>query len=278
MYIILYNPLSSRGKNKKVAVKLAVKLRKKDIACRTKNLLKIDDINEFINDLKDDDKIVICGGDGTIHRIVNTVDISLIKQEVYMMRAGSGNDFLRSIPGRGKLIAVKQYLKEFPILTTVNGSMKIINGAGVGLDGMVCHKVNQSKAIKNKSNYFRHALSSFLRFKPTSVRYLVDGVEYQEKKVWFVSTMYSSMFGGGMKIAAGKKRNDGQMELVVVRKISKLMLLIIFPTIYLGWHKIFKRWVKTYRANEVEVFFNHPTYFQADGEDQYPIDYYKVTI
>ncbi len=276
MYELLYNPLSSRGKNAKVARELEKMLAKQDFLVRTQNLLTIKDVDAFVQSLTKDHKVVIIGGDGTLHRIVNSVNLSLIVCEVYLYRAGSGNDFIRSLEQKGQFIKINDYLKTFPTLTTEHGKSLMINGAGIGLDGMVCARVNRSKELKNKSNYFKNALISFFKFKPVSAEIMIDGQMISEKKLWFATTMYAAYFGGGMKIAPLKQRLDGKIQLVLVKDIPRWLLLVIFPTIYLGWHRFFKRFVNIYDANEVSVKITEPSYLQVDGEDQYPVSGYHV--
>lgn len=278
MTIILYNPLSSKGKNKHIANKLCDKYKKKGLEVGVKNLLEIADVSAFIASLKDDDKVIICGGDGTLHRIINTVDLSQIKQELFLYKGGSGNDFIKSLPLKGKIVKVNDYVKEFPVLDIDTGLIKVANGAGVGLDGMVCARVNKSKELKNRSNYFKNTLISFFKFKPTDAKFLVDGKEFEYKKVWLASVMYGDCFGGGMKIASGKKRNDGEVQLIILKGVPRIILFAIFPTIYLGWHKALKRIVKVFNAKSVEVWLKDPSYMQVDGETHYPISHYKMTI
>jgi diacylglycerol kinase (ATP) len=139
------------------------------------------------------------------------------------------------------------------------------------LDGFIGHLVNTSKYKKNKLNYFRHAFEGFAKFKPISATLTVDGVEFKESKLWFASMMNSPYFGGGMKIAPKANRNEKKLQLVMVKDVPKWILILIFPTIYLGWHVIFKRWVKVMDADVISIVFDKPTYLQIDGDVEYPI-------
>ena len=79
--------------------------------------------------------------------------------------------------------------------------------------------------------------------------------------------MNDKFFGGGMKIAPRASRNEDMLDVVVVKKVSKFLLFLIFPTIYLGLHPIFKRYVKIIKTKEVKIKFNKDQYLQIDGED-----------
>lgn len=278
MDILLYNPLSSRGKNIKVAEKLKKKLEKKGHEVKVIDLLQIENVHAFLSNYKETDRMIILGGDGTMHRIINSIDIQEVVPQIFMYKAGSGNDFLRSIKSKTKLVDVKSYLMNLPILTLEHETRKVLNGAGIGLDGLVAYRVNESKALKNKSNYFKNSVKSFFQFKPQKVKVIIDGNEMTYNKVYFVSSMYSSYFGGGMKIAPKKKREDQMLQLVVVKDIPKWLLLIMFPTIYIGWHRFLKPYVKIFNGKGIKVELSEGSYLQVDGETQYPISSYELKI
>jgi diacylglycerol kinase family enzyme len=78
--------------------------------------------------------------------------------------------------------------------------------------------------------------------------------------------MHAQYFGGGMKIAPQANRNLKTLEVVVVKKCPKWLLFVIFPTIYLGWHTLFKSYVSFYKASEIFIQSTQKTYAQYDGE------------
>ena len=79
------------------------------------------DYPEFFAGLKDDDEVVLIGGDGTINYLINHIDISKLKNNVYLYGNGSGNDFLNDINEKpGKEILLNPYLVNLPT-ATVNG-------------------------------------------------------------------------------------------------------------------------------------------------------------
>ncbi|VEU81195.1 diacylglycerol/lipid kinase family protein [Haploplasma axanthum] len=268
MDIILYNPLSRNGKNIKLVNKLKKKLNKKGRIVDTINLLEITDIELFVTTNQNIDRFIIIGGDGTLNRLVNGIRGIDIKPGIFLYKAGTGNDFIRSLPGRKKgLIDVKDYLKKLPKVSFNNREMLFLNGVGLGLDGLVCHKVNNSKYKKNKFNYFRHALEAFREFVPRVSKVFIDGLEIQVDKTWFVSVMNSKYFGGGMKIAPKASRLNDTLEVVIIKKVPKFILLTIFPTIYLGWHTKLKKYVNIYKGKEVKVVFDQGVIMQIDGDD-----------
>jgi diacylglycerol kinase (ATP) len=269
--IILYNPLSRNGKNKKFIEKIEKKLRKKGQAVVTHSLLEIDDIDTFSATCAKDDRIIIVGGDGTLNRLANRVMNYHFEQKIYLYQAGTGNDFARSLKTKEKMIQINDHIKNLPYILFNDEKKYFLNGAGMGLDGYVGELVNHSRFKKNKINYFRHAIEAFVKFKPFQASITVDNHTYEESKLWLASMMHGAYFGGGMKIAPKANRNEDHLYLVLVKDIPKWLLIIIFPTIYLGWHVIFKKYVKIMKANSIKIKSLEPTYMQIDGETEYPI-------
>lgn len=277
MDILLYNPLSRNGKHEKFIQKIIKSLKKDGRPVVSYSILAIDDVNLFLSGCNEDDRIIIVGGDGTINHLANRIHHLKFTQELCMYQAGTGNDFIRSLKTKDKVVPIKEYLKSLPAVYYQEKKRLFLNGVGGGLDGMIGYLVNHSKYKKNKMNYFRHAFEGFAKFKPVSGTITIDGNTFKENKIWFASMMNSAYFGGGMKIAPKANRLENNLHLVIVKDIPKWLLIIIFPTIYLGWHTIFKKYVKIISGQEIEIIFDKPTYLQIDGDVEYPIEQFKVT-
>lgn len=276
MDILLYNPLSRNGKNEKFIQKIIHQLKSDGRPVVSYSILAIDDVDIFLSGCNEDDRIIIVGGDGTINHLANRIHGISFSQDLCMLQAGTGNDFIRSLKTKEKVVSIKSYIKNLPTVIYQDQKRYFLNGAGAGLDGMIGYLVNHSKFKKNKMNYFRHAFEGFAKFKPIAATITIDGQQIREEKLWFASMMHSAYFGGGMKIAPQAHRSKEELDLIIVRNIPKWLLVIIFPTIYLGWHVIFKKWVKVYKGHHISVTFDKPTYLQVDGDVEYPIESFEV--
>lgn len=276
MDILLYNPLSRNGKNEKFIQKIIHHLKKDGRPVVSYSILAIDDVDLFLSGCHEDDRIIIVGGDGTINHLANRIYEVNYPQQLFLYQAGTGNDFVRSLRTKEKIVPIKSHIKKLPYVMFQEKKRYFLNGVGAGLDGMIGYLVNHSKYKKNKLNYFRHAFEGFAKFKPIAATITIDGLEIREEKLWFASMMNSQYFGGGMKIAPQARRDQHDLDLVILKDIPKWLLIIIFPTIYLGWHVHFKRWVKVYKGHDISIAFDKPTYLQIDGDVEYPIESFKV--
>lgn len=278
MDIILYNPLSRSGNNQKLIKKLVNKLAKENRKIITKDITRITNVEEFINDFDESDRFIIIGGDGTLNVLANKIQHLNIKQDILLYKAGTGNDFVRSITKKKGLVDIKKYLFDLPKVEFLDQTKYFLNGIGLGLDGLVVNIVNTSRLKNNKFNYFRNALKGFKEYKVQPAEIIIDNEIIKVDKAWMVAIMNSEYFGGGMKIAPYANRNERMLDIVIVKNVSRFVLFLIFPTIYFGAHKFFKKYVNIIKSKEVVVKFENDQYLQIDGDDFPLIKKVKVSI
>ena len=141
MKYYLYNPYSNNGimKEKEGAVD-ASKL----------------NYEEFFSGLSPEDEVVLIGGDGTVNYLVNHIDAENIRNNIYLLANGTGNDFLKDI-GRSpdEEILLNPYLRNLPTVRVNGMERKFINNMGFGIDGYCCETADKIKAEtpNKKINY-----------------------------------------------------------------------------------------------------------------------------
>lgn len=282
MFLILYNPISRNGRNTKVVSKAIKRVsRDKDEKVYSKNLLEITNVEHFLQTLEPNTKAVIVGGDGTLHRIANALKNHDNLPPIYLFKAGTGNDFRRSIKKRGQLILINEYLNNIPSVFYTNQAgleeeKKFLNCAGFGYDGLVCYNLDQARTAKSHSNFFKITIGSLNQYRPTDLKVVVDGVEHNFKKAWLITAMNGQYFGGGMKGAPKANRKDPDTQILVVSNITKNKLLLLFPSIYLGFHPIFKKHVTILKGREIIAEIDGKAYLQIDGESGPAINKIRV--
>jgi diacylglycerol kinase (ATP) len=266
MDIILYNPLSRNGKSQSIVDELVLKLKAEGKDTVVHSILEIPSVANFIQGVQKEDRVIILGGDGTLHHLVNSIRGYDITQPIYVLKAGTGNDFIRSIPSKEHLIQINEYTQDLPKVT-INGEESLfLNGTGMGVDAYVCHLVNTSTKKKSAANYFKNALKAFLTYKPSEATVTIDGVSKTYKKVWFVLAANSVYMGGGMKFSPSSIREDDLLEFMIIHRVPRFILFLIFPTIYFGKHIWFKRWVTIIQGKTMDVAYGKVSFLQKDGE------------
>lgn len=228
------------------------------------------DYPDFFADLKEDDEVVLIGGDGTINYLINTIDPSELKNNVYLYGNGTGNDFLNDIGEEpGKEILLNPYLKNLPTATVKGKKYRYINNMSFGIDGYCCEEADKIKAKKpnKKINYTAIAIKGLLyAFKPRHAWVEVDGKEYEFDYCWLAPAMKGRYCGGGMMLAPGQDRNSDKLTVIVYMSKSKLKSLRCFPLIFEGKHVELTDMVKVIEGNRIHVRFSEPCAVQIDGE------------
>lgn len=280
MKYILYNPLSSHGKGQKLVKKVEKKFTKKDEKSFAYSLIKVsNNIEGFAKKINENDKIVIIGGDGTLHHFANKIRNLENKNEIYLYKGGTGNDFGREFP-KQKLINISQYIRNLPRYTLNNEEKEyvMINGVGFGFDGAVCASVNKNNGKKSGFAYIKNVLSLLKNYPRYQLEITVDGQKHSYNNVLFSVVNNGKYFGGGMKISPTSNRLDNVLECYVIHDIPFLKILFIFPFLFLGKHMWFKKLgIEKFEGKSFTLKANTPQLFQSDGEVEENINSFIVS-
>lgn len=240
------------------------------------------DYKEYFNGLKAEDEVVLLGGDGTLNYFINAMKGYEIKNNVYLLGSGTGNDFFNDIEKQpGDEVKINQYLINLPTVR-VNGIEKLfINNMGFGIDGYCCEVADQikEKTPNKEINYSGIAIKGLLfHFKPCHAKVTVDGEVHEFDNVWIAPTMKGRFYGGGMKMAPDQDRFSDKLTVVVYRAKSKIKALIAFPSIFEGKHVEKTDMVSIFTGNRIKVEFSRPCAAQIDGETVLNVTEYEAEL
>ncbi len=276
MKYVLFNPFSSHSFKEEDLKKEIKKFVEGDFKCL--DVTKIKTKDEFHSLVKDDD-IIISGGDGTLNRLVNFLDLDEAKNKIFLHKAGNGNDFLRDLNElKEDFVEISPYLKHLPKVTLNGETSKYINGVGFGIDGMVCVESDKLKAKgKKKINYTTLSIKLLLtKFKKVNATVTVDGKTYSFKKVYIGSAMNGKYYGGGMKEAPKQDRLSDTVSVVIWHDFNKLTALMAFPKIFTGEHVKKTKKVTVLTGKDITMTYSKPTDLQIDGESYHAVVSYSV--
>ena len=279
MNYILYNPKSNNDNNDNNDINIIYRSPKAESVKLQKVCIIGLDIKELVKTLKEDDKVIICGGDGTICHFANDAYGIDFPCPVYVIRSGTGNDFLNDIGqlNNEKLIDIRKYLKGLPLVEVNGKKLHYINGVGFGLDGQVCEEADKLREkSRKKINYTAIALKLLAyKYKRLNARVTVDGVIREFKDVWIASAMKGKYYGGGMMVSPTQDRESGKLSIMVMHGGSRLKVLTIFPSIFKGNHIKNTEIVEIFEGYNVLVEFDRTSALQIDGETEINVKSYK---
>ncbi|MEO5647614.1 MAG: YegS/Rv2252/BmrU family lipid kinase [Chitinophagaceae bacterium] len=168
--------------------------------------------------------IVICGGDGSVNQIGQNLLGLSVNIGIIPMGSGNGLAFTAGIP--------KTISKALEIIFT--GKVKEIDGfrinnrfscmlCGLGLDAQVAADfANQQK--RGLASYIRQSTLNFFSAKPYPFEITIKGTTITTE-AFFISIANSNQFGNNFTIAPKASLTDGLLDIVIVKKMSKLRMI-----------------------------------------------------
>jgi diacylglycerol kinase (ATP) len=235
------------------------------------------------------DAIIVSGGDGTVHRHLRAlVNLQL---PVLVVPAGSGNDFARALGlfrERDSLAAWEKFVAGTarvrpvdlgtitPIVSSAQAKPEptyFSCAAGVGLDGEIARRANElPRWLRAHGGYALSLPGALLRFRSFNLMLTTADPENSatargdaDQRVVVAVFANTPVYGGGMRIAPKAQMDDGKLDVCLIRDISKLKLLSVFPSVYFGRH-LGIREVDYFSARCARVETDRPLDVYADGE------------
>ena len=223
--------------------------------------------------------VVVVGGDGTVHEVVNGVLRAGVGPtvELAVLPRGTGKDFVRSM-------RIPSDLGE-AIVTARNGTPRTIdagrasytswdgaeeeayfaNFAGAGISGAIASRANtSSKALGGKASFLWATVAVFVRWKSAQIAVQIDG-EHRSGRMFEVLAMNGDYTAGGMWMAPDARSDDAQFDVVLIGDVTKADFIRTFPKIYRGKHLSHPK-IDHRRASRVRVEAEIPLPIVLDGE------------
>ena len=279
-YYVLYNPVCYYGQGEKEAYKISGHLYSDILDFY--DMTKIEDYRALISGFEEDSRIVICGGDGTLHRFANDTRSIEIRQEIYYYATGAGTDFMTDIGGKrmDPPVNITKYMRNLPV-ATVNGKEYVfINNVGMGLDGYCTHEADKQLAAGVQNvNFSKIAILGILgRFKRFNISVTVNGNTRTFKRVLISTTMQGRYYGGGMMPTPDQNRlnSDHHVSVIVMFNCRIINTFMAFPGFFKGTHLNHHNICKAFTGHEVRVVADRPMMVQLDGETIPDVTEYSI--
>jgi len=248
-------------------------------------------LKEYLSKNSDVLRVYACGGDGTIHEVVNAIaEFENVQLAVYA--AGTGNDFVKIYSEKqdyDSIVKEKMGAKRFQDWKAlVNGdvididlskmtgpSMKepwySINVINFGFDAIVGAKGNENK-LKGKKNPYGPAaiIPAILGGRFNNIIVKADGEQLNKKKMLLASLGQGQWVGGQYHASPKSDNTDGLIDVVMLKCMSLPRLMIQYFGRYTkGEHldneKLMKRIVYR-RAKVIDIIGKKDIDICVDGE------------
>lgn len=274
--VVLANPAAGAHSAEKAADAASARLRARgvDVTMLTGNSAA--DSAELVERAVADrvDVVVAVGGDGMINLALQL----LVDTEVALgiVPAGTGNDHARAHdiprdPIRAADVISDGNFRRVDVGRVVagdGGSRYFGTIAMAGFDSLVTERTNRMRWPRGPMRYNIAAVVEFAKLRPLPFTIHFDDTTVKQN-VTLVAIGNTNTYGGGMQICPQADPFDGTFDITVIRAVSHVRLVRMFPGWYRGTH-VRHPDVQTYKSTTVRIEGFDVQAF-ADGEPVGPL-------
>ena len=223
------------------------------------------------------DLVIALGGDGTAHEVINgLMQAPEGKRPVLgVVPIGSGNDFAHAlgVPKKSDH-ALFHALKaetisaiDIGVMTDEHSGRReyFDNTIGAGFDAVVTIRSHRLPIVKGFLMYLTAVIQTILlNHNPAKVKFQTES-ETWEDTVLMTTVCNGGREGGGFMISPDSKIDDGVLQFLNVRKVSRAMMFRLVPEFMKGTHLRFKQ-THLGSFKKLTMQSDRPLYIHADGE------------
>jgi YegS/Rv2252/BmrU family lipid kinase len=275
-YRLIVNPAAGGGRAGRDLPEVEGRLTALGLEHRSDLTRSLEHARELAHEaLEGEDVPVAFGGDGLIGAVAGVV--SERKGLMGVLPGGRGNDFVRmlGIPRKpAEACAVLAGGRELAVDIGDVDSRPYVGIASCGFDSDANRIANETKLIRGNLVYAYGLLRALTSWRPATFTLELDGEPPRTVRGYSVAAANSRYFGGGMMLAPSASLEDGQLDIVIIKQVSRFRYLLLSPSVFWGGHARLPH-VEILRASRLTISASRPFAVYADGD---PIAELPATI
>ena len=268
-FVLITNPISGKGTAAVVAEQASQRLTAEGYSGRLELTTQSGDANRIAREAIENGSywIIACGGDGTIHEVVNAI---AEKPDVVLgvLPCGKGNDFAEALKIPTKPVeAIEVLLKGATRQVDLGkiGDHYFDTIVTCGYDAEVSRRVTEEGApFSGTASYVYTAITTLFSYQSPDARLEGDFGSY-EGKILLTATGITASYGGGMKIVPEAIIDDGLFDVCIIEPVPHRTVLRLLATLFWGGHAG-HRAVRMHRTKSLTIETDPPILLYADGE------------
>ena len=277
--LLYYNPYAGNGMFKANLDHIINKCQSKGFQAIPVRVNKGQQIEKVLStiDPREYDRIIACGGDGTLNICVNTMIRHNIDLPMAILPAGTANDFayyfeLPTELDKALEIALGDKTTRADV-GTVNGKY-FINVAAMG--AMVDASQKTDPNLKNAIGplaYYLKAAGELTQVHPINVK-LTTPEQVYEETIYFMTVCNGESAGGFRKLSPNSSMSDGKLDVVAFRKMPLPEFVPLLFEVINGNHPNNKN-VLYFQTPELKIEASEDMPTDIDGEhgEKLPLDF-----
>lgn len=236
---LLTNPTAGKGRGVRFRDAAADRLRAAGLTVRTIEGRDADEALDLARTAVTDgiDALVLCGGDGLVHLGVQAT--AGTGTPIGLVPAGTGNDVARyfDLPRKDPVAAAERILAGSTRTVDLarSGTQHFVTVLAAGFDAIVNERANKMTWPKGQMRYNIATLAELRTFEPIPYTIELDG-ETRTLEAMLVAVGNGPSFGGGLRITEGAVLDDGFLDVVIIKPMSKPGLIRTYPKLFKGTH------------------------------------------
>jgi len=211
--------------------------------------------------------VVACGGDGTVHEVVNGLMRAGAKATLGVIPVGSGDDFAKMLgdplekllQGRTRTVDIGRIMAD--------GEVRYFaNGMDIGFGAHGARNVRSvPRFLTGLGAYLGALVLTLVRYPRLRLRIRIDDGPRRETTTVMTAVMNGTTFGGSFRVCPEARVDDGLLDVLIVDPVGRLEILGLVPRIMRGTHAGDPR-LELLQAKRVEMESEAPLLVEADGE------------
>ncbi len=268
LWAIVINPTSGRGRGAEVGKLVTGYFSRNDLKYQIITGISAEgvsrDLQNFLNAHSDCIGVISVGGDGLAHLVLQSV--VPLKIAFAVIPAGTGNDFVRAL--NWPLDKLEYQLNRITTEPPTNIDLGMVDGEwfgailSSGFDAVVNEKANTLKWPTGPAKYNLAIALELPLFKPSHFEIELDDRKISTEAM-LIAVGNGSSYGGGMRVCPDASLTDGLFDVMVLKPVSKLEFIKVFPKVYSGKH-VHHPEVSIFRTKKIRI--NSSAIAYADGE------------
>lgn len=216
------------------------------------------------------DVLVSCGGDGTVHNVINGVMKSRADCVVGILPFGTCNDVARSLKipcdfDKAIDCLLRLNITKYSLMSADDEFISYSLATGY-LTNSTYATTNKQKKRLGRFAYFISAIKYLFKFKSLPITITADGERIHGKFIYFM--LLNGEYAGGFRLNKNKEYNNGKTQLVLIKKTKALGGFFTFIKMFMFGIKSIRKSkcaiVKEVGKVKIENHANAP--FTLDGE------------
>ncbi len=273
--LIIFNPRAAHGRSAKKLNEIKTAFERHGIEVEVVTTTRPGSGRELVAeaDLAGFDGLVAAGGDGTLFEVLNGLYAHPPQQRIPLgiLPIGTGNAFSRDLNIKtddlNNAISIIKSANTRRIdvakVQTTEGGFYFLNVMHLGLSVAAGQSAQKLKFL-GEAAYTLATLWQVLKLKHYPLEIEIDGQRMRQDSV-FTTISNSRYTGTHFLIAPKASIDDGKLDVISLRKLGRLRVLKLFPTIYTGTHIKFEE-VSSIQAKHIKLLSPRGMLLGPDGE------------